>query len=60
VDIFPLLKDLLIERKSVTGRFRYSIAGALCGREGWSFEARWSFGGGLLCDSGNSNCQKCK
>src|ERR1700747_2897464 len=60
VDVFPLFKDLLIESKSVAGRFGYSITDALSGRESWSIKPCWSFGGGLLRDSGNPNCQKRK
>src|ERR1700751_1550389 len=60
VDVFPLFKDLLIESKSVAGRFGYSITDALSGRKSWSIKPCWSFGGGLLCDSGNPNCQQRK
>src|SRR6266550_6590871 len=60
MDVFPLFKDLLIEGKSVTGRFGYSIADALRWRESWSMKPRRSFGGGLLCDSGNPDCQQRK
>ncbi len=60
MDVFPLFKDLLIEGKSVTGRFGNSIADALSWRESWSIKPRRSFAGGLLCDSGNSDCQERK
>jgi hypothetical protein len=60
MDVFPLFKDLLIESKSVAGRFGYSIANALSGRESWSIKTRRSFCCGLLRDSGNPNCQKHK
>src|ERR1700745_993454 len=60
VDVFPLFKGLLIEGKSVTGRFGDSITDALSGRESWSVKTRRSFCCGLLRDSGNPNCQKHK
>src|SRR6266576_7357323 len=60
MDVFSFFKALLIEGKSVTGRFGYSIANALSGRESWSIKTRWSFCCGLLRDSGNPNCQKHK
>src|ERR1700745_814881 len=60
VDVFPLFKGLLIEGKSVTGRFGDSITDALSGRESWSVKTGRGFRCGLLRDSGNPNCQKHK
>src|ERR1700751_2439509 len=60
MDVFSFFKGLLIESKGVAGRFGYSIANALSGRESWSIKTGRSFCCGLLRDSGNPNCQKRK